>query len=262
MAACFYNKTDKAITEAYYGVLVPAMSYVDLPDGLSYYSIYNNIKGIPGAFGIVASSDFSSVIPLSERRLYKHYRSIYHKDTNTIESCIMPSVQEGTEILVRDGKGSIFTTVKEGLMSTLEKCTAGKKPCLYEGRVPFPMFTAPGGINEDFNSNGNIHVTLFSPPPGTLQLYVTGDETMKGETVILLLYAPDKKATYQCIKALDSSKGAATCIPHDFSIVTNTGVEYLSSFVIDSTCRVYNNFFNGKAFTDWPVQISKEYTFK
>lgn len=262
MASCFYNKTDKTITEDYYGVLVPAMSYVDLPDELSYYSIYNNVKEIPGAFGIVEGISFNSVIPISERYLYKHYRSIYHKDTNTIESCIMPSVQEGTEILVRDSKGSIFTTVKKGLMSTLEKCAAGKKPCLYEGRVPFPVFTAPGGINEDFNSGSDIHVTLFSPPPGTLQLYVTGDETMKGETVLVLLYDISKKATYRCIKTLDSSKGEATCTPHDFSITTATGTDYLSSFTKGSTCRVYNNFFNGKNITDWPVQISKEFTFK
>lgn len=261
MASCFYNKTDKAITEGYYGVLVPAMSYVDLPDELSYYSIYKNVKEIPGAFGITSSMAFSKVIPLSERHLYKHYKSIYHKDTNTIECCIMPSVQEGTEILVRDGKGSIFTTVKEGLMSTLEKCAADKKPCLYEGRVKYPVFTAPGGINEDFNSDGNIHVTLFSPPPGTLQLQVTGDETMKGETIIILLYDPGKKATYISIEILDSSKGKATCKPQDFSCNTDTGVDFLSSFAKGSTCRVYNNFFNSKNFTDWPVQISKEFTF-
>lgn len=262
MASCFYNKTDKAITEGYYGVLVPAMSYVDLPDELSYYSIYQNVKDIPGAFGIVDAAGFPGVIPQGERYLYRHYRSIYHKDTNTIEACIVPSVQEGTEIIVKDsGGGNIFTKVKDGLTATLQKCAAGKKPCLYNGRGLYPVFLAPGGINEDFNSDGDIHVNLFSPPPGTLQLYVTGDETMKGETVVVLIYDVGKKATYRCIAKLSDSNGKATLTPHDFSVETDTGVDYLSSFTNGSTCRVYNNFFNGSAFTDWPVQISKEFTF-
>ncbi len=259
----FYNKTDKAITEAYYGCLVPAMSYVDLPDELSYYGIYQNIKGIPGVFGIIEDIAFSKVIPRSERYLYRHYRSIYHKDTNTIESCIVPSVQEGTEIIVKDsGGGSILTTVKEGLTATLNKCAANKKPCLYDGRELYPVFIAPGGINEDFGDEGNIHVSLFSPPPGTLQLLVTGDETMKGETIITLLYDTGKKATYSCITNLSDSTGKATLTAHDFSMKTDSGLDYLSSFTKGSTCRVYNNFFDGKNYTDWPVQISKEFTFK
>lgn len=260
--SCFYNKTDKGITEAYYGCLVPAMSYVDLPDELSYYGIYQNVKEIPGAFGISNDMNFSKVIPASELYRYKHYRSIYHKDTNTIESCIVPSVQEGTEIIVKDGKGVIFTTVKGGLTSTLEKAAANKKPCLYKGRARYPVFLAPGGINEDYGRAGDYHVTLFSPPPGTLKLSVTGDETMKGETIVVLIYDVGKKATYTCRTNLDDSTGKATLTPHDFSVKTDTGIESLTAFTKGSTCRVYNNFFNGAAFTDWPVQISKEFTFK
>lgn len=262
MASCFYNKTDKAIIEDYYGVLVPAMSYVDLPDELSYYSIYKNVKGIPGAFGAVDAAGFSSVIPQSEMYLYRHYRSIYHNDTNTIESCIVPSVQEGAEIIVKDsGGGNILTKVKDGLTATLQKCAAGKKPCLYNGRGLYPVFLAPGGINEDFNSADNIHVKLFSPPPGTLQLNVTGDETMKGETVVVLVYDAGKKATYQSITKLSDSNAKATLTPHSFTLKTDTGIDYLSSFTKGSTCRVYNNFFDNKNFIDWPVQISKEFTF-
>lgn len=263
MASCFYNKTDKAIIEAYYGCLVPAMSYVDLPDELSYYSIYQNVKEIPGAFGISSNMNFSKVIPLSERYLYRHYMSIYHKDTNTIESCIVPSVQESTEIIVKDsGGGNILTAVKDGLTATLNKCAANKKPCLYKGYARYPVFLAPDGINEDFGQASNYHVSLFSPPPGTLQLDVTGDETMKGETIVVLLYDADKKATYTCIVKFNNSTADSTITPHDFSISTDSGIEYLSSFTEGSTCRVYNNFFDGKKFTDWPVQISKEFTFK
>ena len=259
--SCFYNKTDKAITEAYYGCLVPAMSYVDLPDELSYYSIYQNIKEIPGAFGITSDMNFRKIIPQSERYRYNHYRSIYHKDTNTIESCIVPSVQEGAEIIVKDGKGVILTTVKDGLTATLNKCAANKKPCLYGGREPYPVFLAPDGINEDFGHTDDYHVTLFSPPPGTLQLQLTGDETIKGQTIILLLYDAGKKATYISIVKLGSS-GETTVTPDYFSRKTDSGTEQLKSFTKGSTCRVYNDFFNGAAFTDWPVQISKEYTFK
>lgn len=259
--SCFYNKTDKAITEAYYGCLVPAMSYVDLPDELSYYSIRDNVKEIPGAFGISSDMNFSKVIPSSERYRYKHYRSIYHKDTNTIETCIVPSVQEGTEIIVSGDNGSIITKVKGGLGDTLKLAAADKKPCLYAGREPYPVFIAPGGINGDYGKEGSIHVRLFSPPPGTLQLQATGDETMKGETIVLLLYDAGKKATYMSRSVLNSKTGAATLTPHDFSIKTDTGVDYLTAFTKGSTCRVYNDFFNGTAFTDWPVQISKEFTF-
>lgn len=259
--SCFYNKTDKAITEAYYGCLVPAMSYVDLPDELSYYGIYQNVKEMPGAFGITDNLGFSRIIPVSERYRYKHYKSIYHKDTNTIESCIVPSVQEGAGVIVRGDNGNILTKVKDGLEATLKKCTADKKPCLYGGREQYPVFLAPGGINSDYGKEGDIHVSLFSPPPGTLQLEVTGDETMKGETVVLLLYDPGKKAMYTASTALSSAKGAATLTPHDFSTKTGTNVVYLAAFTKGATCRVYNNFFNGKNFADWPVQISKEFTF-
>ncbi len=260
--SCFYNKTDKAITEAYYGCLVPAMSYVDLPNELSYYGIYQNVKEIPGAFGISSDMDFSKVIPKSEQYLYKHYRSIYHKDTNTIESCIVPSVQEGTEIIVKDsGGGNILTTVKGGLTATLKACAANKKPCLYKGRARYPVFLAPDGINEDFEHTGDYHVSLFSPPPGTLRLDVTGDETMKGETIVVLLYDTGKKAMYIHRTKLSDSTGKTTLTPHDFATKTNTGVDYLSAFTKGSTCRVYNNFFNNGALTDWPVQISKEFTF-
>ena len=260
--SCFYNKTDKAITEAYYGCLVPAMSYVDLPNELSYYGIYQNIKEIPGAFGISSDMDFSKVIPQSERYKYKHYRGIYHKDTNTIESCIVPSVQEGTEIIVKDSSGgNILTTVKDGLTATLSKCAANKKPCLYKGRARYPVFLAPDGLNEDFGHAGDYHVSLFSPPPGTLRLDVTGDETMKGATIIVLLYDAGKKATYSCITTFSANKTETTLTPHSFTTKTDSGIDYLSSFTKGSTCRVYNNFFNGKNFLDWPVQISKEFTF-
>lgn len=259
--SCFYNKTDKAITEAYYGCLVPAMSYVDLPNELSYYSIYKNIKEIPGAFGISSDIDFSKVIPASERYRYKHYRSIYHKDTNTIETCIVPSVQEGTEIIVSGANGNILTKVKDGLDATLKKAAADKKPCLYAGREPYPVFIAPGGINEDYGKEGDIHVRLFSPPPGTLQLEVTGDETMKGKTIMLLLYDAGKKATYISRSVLNSKTGEIALTPHDFSTKTDTGVNYLSVFTEGSTCRAYNDFFDGTDFTDWPLQISKEFTF-
>lgn len=257
----FYNKTGKAITEAYYGCLVPAMSYVELPYELSYYSIYNNIKEIPGAFGISSDVNFSKVIPKSERYKYKHYRSIYHKDTNTIETCIVPSVQEGNEIIVKDSNGAIFTTVKGGLDATLNLAAADKKPCLYGGREPYPVFIAPGGINEDYSHASDYHVSLFSPPPRTLQLQVTGDETMKGKTIVLLLYDHGKKATYICIAVLNESTAKAKITPNNFTSNTDTGVDQLTAFTKGSTCRVYNNFFNGKTFTDWPVQISKEFTF-
>lgn len=259
--SCFYNKTDKAITEAYYGCLVPAMSYVDLPDELSYYAIRDNVKEIPGAFGVVSDMNFSKVIPKGERYRYKHYRSIYHKDTNTIETCIVPSVQEGAEIIVKDGKAAIFTAVKGGLTATLNKAAMDKKPCLYAGREPYPVFIAPGGINGDYGKEGDIHVSLFSPPPGTLQIQATGDETMKGETVIFLLYDAGKKTMYISRKVLDNNTGEATLTPHDFSFKTDTGADYLTAFTKGSTCRAYNNFFNNTAFTDWPVQISKEFTF-
>nr|DAU58910.1 MAG TPA: hypothetical protein [Caudoviricetes sp.] len=260
--SCFYNKTDKAITEAYYGCLVPAMSYVDLPNELSYYGIYRNIKEIPGAFGITNDMNFPKVIPQSKRYEYKHYRSIYHKDTNTIESCIVPSVQEGTEIIVKDsGGGNILTAVKDGLTATLNKCAANKKPCLYKGRARYPVFLAPDGINEDFGRTGDYHVSLFSPPPGTLRLDVTGDETMKGEAIIALLYDAGKKATYVCRARFSASKASTSLTPHDFTTKADSGIDYLSSFTKGSTCRVYNNFFDGKNFTDWPVQTSKEFTF-
>lgn len=259
--SCFYNKTDKTITEAYYGCIVPAMSYVDLPDELSYYSIYKNIKEIPGAFGISSDMNFSKVIPKGERYKYKHYRSIYHKDTNTIETCIVPSLQEGAEIIVSGDNSNILTKVKGGLTSTLEKVTADKKPCLYAGRKPYPVFIAHGGINEDYGKEGDILVSLFSPPPGTLQLLVTGDETMKGATVVLLLYDAGKKATYINRAVLDSKTGTSKLTPHDFYTKTDTGMDYLTAFTKGSTCRAYNNFFNGAALTDWPVQISKEFTF-
>lgn len=257
----FYNKTDKAITEAYYSCLVPAMSYVDLPNELSYYGIRDNVKEIPGAFGIANDMDFGKVIPASERYRYKHYRSIYHKDTNTIETCIVPSVQEGAEIIVKDSKGAIFTAVKGGLDATLKKAAMDKKPCMYTGREPYPVFIAPGGINGDYGKEGDIHVELFSPPPGTLQLQVTGDETVKGETVVLLLYDAGKKAMYTVRTVLNSKTGKATLTPQDFSVKTSTGVDYLSAFTEGSTCRAYNDFFNGTALTDWPIQISKEFTF-
>lgn len=259
--SCFYNKTDKAITEAYYGCLVPAMSYVDLPDELSYYSIYQNIKEIPGAFGISSDMGFSKVIPISERYRYRHYRSIYHKDTSTIETCIVPSVQEGTEIIVSGDNGNILTKVKDGLDATLKKTAQNKKPCLYAGREPYPVFIAPGGINEDYGKEESIHVRFFSPPPGTLQLQVTYDETVKGETIMILLYDAGKKTMCTSRKVLNSKTGEATLIPHDFSFKTDTGVDYLTAFTKGSTCRAYNNFFNSTAITDWPVQISKEFTF-
>lgn len=259
--SCFYNKTDKAITEAYYGCLVPAMSYVDLPDELSYYGIYQNIKEIPGAFGISNDMNFSKVIPNSERYRYKHYRSIYHKDTNTVETCIVPSLQEGAEVIVKGDNGNILTKVKDGLDATLKKAAQDKKPCLYGGRAQYPVFIAPGGINGDYGKEEDIHVRLFSPPPGTLQLQATGDETMKGETALFLLYDTGKKATYISRTVLNSKTGEATLTPHDFSVKTDTGVDYLTAFTKGSTCRVYNNFFNGAALTDWPVQISKEFTF-
>lgn len=257
----FYNKTDKAITEAYYSCLVPAMSYVDLPNELSYYGICDNIKEIPGAFGISSDMDFSKVIPKGERHKYKHYRSIYHKDINTIETCIVPSVQEGTEIIVSGDNGNILTKVKGGLDATLKKAAANKKPCLYAGREPYPVFIAPDGINVDYGKEGDIHVSLFSPPPGTLQLQVTGDETMKGETIVLLLYDAGKKAMYIARSVLNSKSGEATLTPHDFSVKTDTGVDYLTAFTKGSTCRAYNNFYSGIGITDWPVQISKEFTF-
>lgn len=257
----FYNKTGKAITEAYYGCLVPAMSYVDLPNELSYYNIYQNVKEIPGAFGIANDMNFSNVIPKSERYKYKHYRSIYHKDTNTVETCIMPSVQEGTEIIVSGDNGKILTKVKDGLDATLKKAAQDKKPCLYNGREPYPVFIAPGGINEDYGKEGDIHIKLFSPPPGTLQLQVTGDETMKGAAVTLLLYDTGKKAMYMSRTVLNSKTGTVALTPHDFSVKTDSGVDYLSAFTKGSTCRAYNDFFNGTVLTDWPVQISKEFTF-
>lgn len=259
--SCFYNKTDKAITEAYYGCLVPAMSYVDLPNELSYYGIHDNVKEIPGAFGISEDMNFSKIIPDSERYKYKHYRSIYHKDTNTIETCIVPSVQESTEIIVSGDNGNILTKVKGGLGATLKLAAADKKPCLYAGRAQYPVFIAPGGINEDYGKEGGIHVRLFSPPPGTLQLQATGDETMKGETAVFLLYDTGKKALYIARPVLNSKTGKTTLTPNDFSAKTDTGVDHLTAFTKGSTCRVYNNFFNGVTITDWPVQISKEFTF-
>lgn len=257
--SCFYNKTGKAIRDAYYKLLVPAMSYVDLPDELSYYSIRDNVKEIPGAYGVTSDMGFGKIIPASERYLYRHYRSIYHKDTNTIETCIVPSVQEGSEIIVRDGKDVIFTTVKKGIDTTLKLAADRKKPCIYDGLREFPVFTAPGGINKDFGHADDYHVSLFSPPPGTLQLQLTGDETMKGATVVALLYDTGKKAMYTSIVVLDS-KGKANAAPNYFTRKTDTGTETLSKFTKGSTCRVYNNFYS-ESITDWPVQISKEFTF-
>lgn len=258
--SCFYNKTGKAIRDAYYKLLVPAMSYVDLPDELSYYGIRGNVKEIPGAYGVTSDMNFGKIIPASERYRYRHYRSIYHKDTGTIETCIVPSVQEGAEVIVKDGKGTIFTAVKGGLDATLKLAAQGKKPCLYDGLREFPVFIAPSGINEDYGKEGDIHVTLFSPPPGTFQLQLTGDETMKNATVVILLYDAGKNAMYTSINVLDS-KGEANVKPNYFSRNTGTGVETLSKFTKGSTCRVYSDFFNGTAFTSWPVQVSKEFTF-
>lgn len=34
----------------------------------------------------------------------------------------------------------------------ITEAAANKKPCLYSGRRKFPVFFAPGGINEDANS--------------------------------------------------------------------------------------------------------------
>lgn len=259
--SCFYNKTDKAIIEAYYGCLVPAMSYVDLPDELSYYSIRSNVKEIPNTFGITSDMNFSKIIPKSERYRYKHYRSIYHKDANTIETCIVPSLQEGAEIIVSGDNGNVLTKVKGGLDATLKLATAGKKPCLYNGREPYPVFIAPGGINEDYGKEGDMHVQLFSPPPGTLQLQATGDKTMKGETVVFLLYDAGKKAMYMSRSILNSKTGEATLTPTDFSAKTGSGVDTLSTFTKGSTCCAYNDFFNGAVFTDQPIMISKEFTF-
>lgn len=96
---------------------------------------------------------------------------------------------------------------------------------------------------------------------GAMNQQLIGIQSSKGATIVLLLYDAGKKATYTARVVLDSKTGKSVITPNDFSVKTDTGIDPLSAFTKGSTCRVYNNFFNGAALTDWPVQISKEFTF-
>lgn len=237
-------KTDVIIPA--YNWTIPARSCVAVPGSVKITDLKKAIVSVDGSFSYYADTpdDYTQL----------HGYSAIADNDGSVRTCVVPSYPDGTGIIVTDGKSTKYTVVNGSVQETVKEITNYDKPVEPEGTKQIPVFYAASGLKPDSGGgggSGTIH-TALSTDDGHTKVTVTGDDTMKGETVCLFLYDSATDSIYVAKKSLDEATVTAEFTPNDFAV---------SSFADGSNCVCYNNCTMGSGFIDYPVQISEELDF-
>jgi hypothetical protein len=238
-------KTDTVIPA--YSWVVPARSYVKVPGTVKVTDLKKAISAVGESFC------YSADIPEDHTQL--HGYSAIDGNDGAVRTCVVPSYPDGTGIIVTDGKGAKYAAVEGNVQDTIKGLTNSEGPGEAKGTKQLPVFYAPTGLKPDSGGGGGgtgtIHTEL-SIDEGHTKITVTGDDTMKGETVCLFLYDSATDSIYTATQTIDESTGTAELTANDFAV---------NSFADGSSCICYNNCVLGSGFIDYPVQISEELDF-